>query len=184
MEIKDNNLDDLIGPHNWRTVRNLCIQFSIKRPMELSVLKYRTWFIWSVGMYVEYVIYHPVDSNAILILDGINGDTWSNFNFLEHRTSRLNQQPESNFLHSMHSKAVNPFTIYPVWLMSKLRSKWWIGAGGILRILEIQRSSLNSLFDWSKHPWKVLEWTEIYNPVQYLVQVSLRSHKNILEVSF
>ena len=82
--------------------------------MELSVLKYRTWFIWSVGMYVEYVIYHPVDSNAILILDGINGDTWSNFNFLEHRTSRLNQQPESNFLHSMHSKAVNPVTIYSV----------------------------------------------------------------------
>ena len=32
--------------------------------MELSVLKYRTR---SVGMYVEYVIYHPVDSNAILI---------------------------------------------------------------------------------------------------------------------
>ena len=28
----------------------------------------------------------------------------------------------------------------------------------------------------------MLEWTEIYNPVQYLVQVRLRSHKNILKV--
>ena len=64
-------------------------------------------------MYVKYVIYHPVDSNAILILDGINGDTWSNFHFLEHGTSRLNQ-PESNFLHSMHSKSGNPVKIHPV----------------------------------------------------------------------
>ena len=55
-------------------------------------------------MYVEYVIYHPVDSNAISILDRINGDTWFNFNFLEHGTSRLNQQPESNFKHSMHTR--------------------------------------------------------------------------------
>lgn len=74
-------------------------------------------------MYVEYVIYHPVDSNAISILDRINGDTWFNFNFLEHGTSRLNQHPESNFLHSMHSRAVKGMD-HTIWFLSKLESKW------------------------------------------------------------